>query len=334
VKLNPSSTQSFRRRAPQAAVLGCLAFALQVACSDAPVNGGPGPFTTSGTNAGGTPANTAGTPAASGSFSASGSFGTAGTFETGGTGGSATAGTGTGGATTAGTGTAGTGGTIVVIPTTPYCMGKTPTPLPYMATDGFKQAGWDGAVAEIKTGAQIIPAPAVDYCSQRAPGAVGDCSMWQWTPDATTPAYADVRWTRMFDAGYTHPQVCLAEGAKYISFYARGAVGGEKITVGGAGIPTASEVEVTLTNKWAVYSAPLDGVMYNTYDSGVENVFSWKAEPPSTQITFWIDNIQVRKDLPTIGAGGGGTGGTGGAGGSGGSGGSNGGGGSGGTGGN
>jgi len=310
---------------PQAAALGCLAFALQVACSDAPVNGSPTPpFTAAGTNAGGTTANTAGTPAASGTFSASGTFGTAGTFDSGG---SATAGT--GGAATAGTATAGTGGTVVVIPTTPYCMGKTPTPLPYMATDGFKQAGWDGAIAEIKTGEQIVPAPAVDYCTQRAPGAVGDCSMWQWTPDPTTPAYADVRWIRMFDAGYTHPQVCLADGAKYISFYARGAVGGEKITVGGAGIPVTSEVEVTLTDEWAVYSAPLDGVMYNTYDSGVENVFSWKAEPPSTQITFWIDNIQVRKDLPTIGGGGGGgtggSGGTGGTGGSGGSGGSNGG---------
>lgn len=324
-----SSAHSFRRHMPQAAVLGCLAFALQVACSDAPVNGTPTPpFTAAGTNAGGTPVSMAGTPAASGSFSSSGSFGTAGTFDTGGAGGSATAGT--GGTATAGTATAGTGGTAVVIPTTPYCMGKTLTPLPYMATDGFKQAGWDGAVAEIKTGAQIVPAPAVDYCTaQRVAGAVGDCSMWQWTPDPTTPAYADVRWTRMFDAGYTHPQVCLAEGAKYISFYARGAVGGEKITVGGAGIPTASEVEVTLTNKWAVYSAPLDGVTYNTYDSGVENVFSWKAEPPSLQITFWIDNIQIRKDLPTIGAGGGGTGGSGGSGG-----GSNGGGGNGGTGGN
>ncbi len=105
--------------------------------------------------------------------------------------------------------------------------------------------------------------------------------MWQWTPDATTPTYADVRWTRMFDAGFTHPQVCLADGAKYISFYARGAVGGEKITVGGSGIPTASEVEVTLTNQWAVYSAPLTGVTYNTYDSGVENVSHGRPSRPA-----------------------------------------------------
>jgi hypothetical protein len=198
-------------------------------------------------------------------------------------------------------------------------MGKPLTALPYITTDGFKQSGWDGAISELKTGAQIVPAPATDYCSQRVAGAVGDCSMWQWTPDPVTPAYAGVRWIRMWDPGYTHPQVCLAEGAKYITFYARGAVGGEKISVGGAGIPTPSEVAVVLTNQWAVYSAPLDGVTYNTYDSGLENAFSWKAEPPTSQITFWIDNIQIRKDLPTLGDGDGdGDGGAGGAGGAGG----------------
>jgi hypothetical protein len=320
VKLNPlSSSSSLIRRSPQVAALGVLAFAVQIACSDAPAVPGPG-FTAAGqTSTAGTTATAAGTGTVVPTAGSAGTFATTGgTFSTGGTGtaGDTTAaGTGgTGGDAAAGTATGGTGGTGVIVPTTPYCMGKTLSPLPYMVTDGFKQAGWDGTITQMKTGAQIVPAPAVDYCSQRVTGAVGDCSMWQWTPDPVTPAYSDVRWIRAFDAQFTHPNVCVADGAKYISFYARGAVGGEKITIGGCGIPTANEVPMVLTNKWAVYSVPLDGITYNTFDSGVENAFSWKAEPPSTQITFWIDNVQMRTDLPTI-AGGGGTGGTGGSGG-------------------
>ena len=172
MKLNTSSTQTFRRRAPQALALGCLAFAVQIACSDAPTQGGPTTFPTSGTNAGGTPANTAGTPAASGSFTAAGTFGTAGTFDTGGVGGTATAGT--GGTSTAGTATAGTGGTVVVIPTTPYCMGKTPATLPYKVETNYFPSGWSEGPPAISNPTDL----AVDAGTQRVAGDVGNCTKW------------------------------------------------------------------------------------------------------------------------------------------------------------
>jgi hypothetical protein len=309
VKLN----QPFRRRAPQLAAVGCLAFAVQVACSDAPQGGTPTPFPTAGTSAGGTPAGTAGTPAASGSFSSSGTFGTAGTTDTGGVGGTGTAGT--GGAATAGTGTAGTGGTIVVVPATPYCMGKTALPLPYKVETNYFPSGWSVGPPAISVPADL----AFDACTQRVGGAVGNCSKWRYTPQAV-PAPVWVIWAVPPEAPAATSHACLAEGATAIAFCARGEVGGEKIQTGGAGV---TEAEITLTNEWKTFTVPLTGVTYNTFDNGVPTGFVWKVVPPAAgaAITeFFIDKIQVVKDAPTADycGGGGGEGGAGGAGGAGG----------------
>lgn len=313
-----------RRHSIKLAILGSLAFAAQVACSDdpAPGVGGVAGTTNGGSNTAGSGtagSNTAGSGTGGSGTAGSGTAGsnTAGTFTTAGTETGGTATGGTGGTGTAGTATAGTGGTGI-IPVDPFCMGKTLTALPYNVTEGFKQSGWGGVIASTKTGAQIVPAPAVDYCGagKRVAGAVGDCSMWQWTPaaNATENDYSFVAWARMWDAQYTHPEVCLADGAKYISFYARGEVGGEKLKFGGS---EATDITVTLTAEWKLYSISLDGVTYNSFASGFEKGFAWTAAPPTAKITFWVDNIQVVKTLPADPSGGGegGAGGAGGAGG-------------------
>lgn len=321
-----------RRPTLYVAALGALAFATTVACSDDPVSqlgvAGTSPGVagttpgTAGTTAqpiagtGGAPVGTAGTGFGNAGTPATGGTGTAGTA----TGGTGTGGTGTGGTGTAGSGTAGTGG--VYVPPPPFCQGKTPDALPFTVTTAFYASAWQGLYS------QITATSATDYCATRAPGAVGGCSRWTVTPDLTAPAWTAVAWSNRADANFTHDPTCLATGAKRIAFLARGAVGGEELSCGGAGLPSTSEVKITLTTEWKEYSIPLPANHdYNNAMEGMTGAFSWKVEPMlgDTPTVFAIDSIRiVATDAPGGGGSGGagGTGGSGGAGGSGGTGGS------------
>lgn len=332
MKLNPLSSSSSHplvRRAPQIAALFVLVLAVQVACSDAPTQGTPVLPGTSGTATGGTPAGTAGTAGSSvmptaGTVGTAGSFatgGTGGTFSTAGTAGTATAGTGgttagTGG-TTAGTANGGTGGVIVPVA---YCMGKTPSALPFPVNMGWQPSGWSagGVGSPISVATDLVGA--ADACTARPPGAaaVSDCSKWHYTPVAQ-PTDAWVIWSYAWDPGFTHPGVCLADGAKAISFCARGAVGGEKIQVGGAGVADAPLPP--LTTEWKPYSVTL-AADYNGFDNGVPTGFDWKvlAADNTGVVTFFFDKLQFTASAPAAdycgsGNGEGGAGGAGGAGG-------------------
>lgn len=295
---------------------GALAFAAQIACSEDPTQNPMIP-----------PGNTSGSGNTAGASSNGGTFATAGsTSNTSGTGFGmagtpASAGTGTGGA--GGTGTAGTAGTATggsstggtgIVPNDPFCMGKTLEPLPYVVTSGFKQAGWSPtAVTQITAGAEITPDPP-DNCTERLPGAQGDCSVWRYTPDPAGASAAWVEWILQWDAGYAHPPVCVAEGATKLIFHAKGTTGGEVVSFGGAG---TTEVELTLTNEWKRYEIALG--TYNSFESGVKTGFSIKIEPAAEDpqvVEFYVDNILIVKDLPPDPAGGGeGGAGSGGAGG-------------------
>jgi hypothetical protein len=215
---------------------------------------------------------------------------TAGSGGAGGSGGSGTAGKSSGGSagtSTGGSGTAGTGGSP---PTGPYCEGKTLSPLPYTVNDGFQPSGWQGDFAAISA-ANITP----DGCAQRSANPVGACSAWRYTPNAVTPAWAGVSWSKVWDAQYTHPPVCIANGATKVTFQAKGAVGGEQIIASAAG---AQEYPFTLTNAWAEYSISLAGVTYNSYAEGVASGFFWKVAPPTPAggaVTFFIDDIKFEQ---------------------------------------
>lgn len=288
------------------ATLGAFALAAQFGCSDDPQ---PQTQFPQG-NTSGTANNTAGTTGAGGSFGTAGTtmnvsgsgFGTAGTPATGGTGGS-TAGTdagGTAGTGTAGAGTAGTG----IVPQDPFCMGKAAEALPYQVTSGFKQAGWSpSAVTQFKSGADITPNPPAN-CTERVPGAQGDCSVWRYTPDAAGASVAWVEWILQWDPGYAHPPVCIAEGATNLIFHAKGTKGGEKVAFGAPGV--AEDVEMTLTNEWKRYEIPLTGE-YNSFASGVTKGFAIKVTPadPAEVVEFYVDNILIVKDLPPDPVGGG-----------------------------
>jgi len=257
---------------------------------------------------------TGGTGTAGTGIGAAGTFGTAGTFVTAGTtglGGTSTtggaAGSG-GGNTTAGTtstagkasggspGTAGTGAGTAGTPAaggsaagTAYCDTHTKSPLPYTVNEGFQPSVWQGDLTAI-SGA-VVP----NACDARAAGSVGICTPWRFTPNATTPAWAGVAWSRIWDPGYIHDPVCLAAGATKITFQARGAAGGEQVTFSAAG---AAEVPFTLTNAWTEYQIPLAGVVYNTPAEGISSGFFWKVAPPTPNgapVTFFVDDIQFVK---------------------------------------
>ncbi len=300
MKLNSltSLTHPFRRPATKVALAGCFAFAVQVACSDAPQNGTPTFPSTAGTPSTSGASSTSGAPGTAGTFTSTagtaGSFGTAGTgFETGGT-----AGTGGGGGTdaggTAGASTAGTGG--VYVPPAPFCMNHAVAPLPYKVNDNYYPSGWSegGPTAQISTPAAGL---ATDYCTQRPAGAVGECTKWRYTPAAAGGTAVWVIWEVPAAAPLNH--VCLPEGVNSIAFCARGEVGGEKIMTGGAGVPEAA---ITLTNEWKTFTVPLTGVTYNTLDKGVSTGFVWKIDPATTGAPalteFFIDKIQFVKDAP------------------------------------
>jgi hypothetical protein len=262
--------------------------------------------TTGGGGFAGATTETAGSFSTSGTFSTAGTVATAGTAGAGGTntnggtssGGSAgtaanggSAGKSTGGAagtTAGGMPSAGTGGTGTV---GAYCDNQTKSPLPYTVNDGFVPSLWQGDYAAISNPAGVQP----DACAARSAGAVGACSTWRFTPNAVTPAWAGVGWSRVFDAQYTHPPVCIAAGATKVTFQARGAAGGEEVTFSAAG---AAEIPFTLTNAWKQYSIPLAGVTYNTAADGVDSGFFWKVAPPTPAggaVTFFVDDIQFSK---------------------------------------
>ncbi len=239
---------------------------------------------------------TAGMTSLGGTFGAGGSAagssgsgaGTAGKA-TGGSAGTAAGGTAAGGTAAGGTtsGTAGAGGTGVVVP---YCNTHAKSALPYTVNDGFQPSGWQGDTAAISS-----PVVAPDPCAARAPGSVGNCTAWRFTPNATTPAWAGVSWSKMWDANFIHDPVCVADGATKMTFQARGAVGGESVTFSAAG---AAELPLTLTAAWKEYQVSLVGVQYNTAADGVDSGFFWKAGPATpggAPLTFFVDDIQFIK---------------------------------------
>lgn len=314
MKLN-SLLAPVRLRGVQLAAFGSIAFAAQIACSDAagppaaPPLGSSGSFGTAGTGTAGT--GTAGTGTAG--------TGTAGTFGTGGTG---TAGTGTGGtfgtsgSATGGTGgsagstagTAGTGGTPE--PPKPWCDTQTPVTLPYAVNTTYQISGWGGIaptpVTPGTTAPTVITAndgimPAVTGCATRVTGAVGQCTSWKYTPPVAPaePGALWVQWIRQWDAMYQADAICMPTTAKAVTFSAKGAVGGEKIKFSAGEGQQAKEI--TLTTEWATYFVSVDGLAFNNFFTGTEEGFSWSldATTETPSMVWYTDNIQWVATAPT-----------------------------------
>jgi len=301
-------------RALKLSALGVLTIsaATLIACGDAnPTSSTPHIGNSSGGSSGSTSSSAGNTSSAAGTLGSGAAAGTGGS--TGIAGDTSVAGSTTsvaGSTGTAGTdsGTAGAGGTTPV--TYPFCSPMaTPvvprTPLPFAVTTAYYPSGYEGGDPGMNGGGQI----AAGACTDRSPTQIGTCAKYTWTP-AATPTWAGVAYIRGYNGfgSNGHAPVCLADGATAITFYAKGAVGGEVVGFSGG---TAMSQDFTLTADWKLYTIPISGLPYNTDASGLEDGFFWKIAPAagSTPVaeTFYVDSIQY------VGAqGGGGTGGAGG----------------------
>ncbi len=283
-------------RALKLSALGLLTMSVSslMACGSTPVNSTPHIGANGGTSSVGGSTTTTG-----------GSSSSAGTVATGGGGATGTAGD------TSIAGTTTTGGTAPV--TQPFCSPmanpvQPRAPLPLAVTPVFTPSGYEGGDPGQNGNSQITTA---DCGAARAPGtSIGKCTTITYTP-ATPVTWAGVAYILGYggfgSAG--HMPICLADGATAITFYAKGAVGGEVVGFSGG---AATAIDVTMTNDWKLYVIPLSGVQYNTDAMGLTDGFFYKFAPaagttPAPE-TISIDDIEYIGGTP----GGGGMGGTGG----------------------
>jgi hypothetical protein len=173
--------------------------------------------------------------------------------------------------------------------------------LPLFVSDQFIPSGFmnDPTGITLSSGANGSA-----QCPSRAPGAGGDCFVVSWA--STGAGWAGVYWQYPSNNWGTEPGVAIAAGAKQISFYARGDVGGEAVQfkAGGINDPVSSSVGTygdsfsvsspvqTLTTSWTQYTISLEGA---TYGSGVLGGFCWVASQTDAgngSIKFYVDDLK------------------------------------------
>ena len=138
----------------------------------------------------------------------------------------------------------------------------------------------------------------------RSPMPGGDCYVVTWM--STGPQWAGVYWQYPSNNWGTQPGLSIATGAQQVTFYAKGAVGGETVQfkVGGINDPMSamngaygdgfavSSAEEVLTTSWQQYTISLQGA---SYGSGVLGGFCWVAaetDGGNGSITFYVDDVQ------------------------------------------
>ncbi len=155
----------------------------------------------------------------------------------------------------------------------------------FNATQFFVSTGWMGDYGKI-----VVPEAG---CPDRAPGATGDCEAFTYTPDGAGLGWAGVVWQYPADNwGDIAPGLC-AEGPTRITFWAKGAEGGEVVEFAGGGTELG---DTTLTDEWTQYEFNIAAVIYNTQGDlgGIVSGFLWtmgQGEVPSAK-TIYIDHIR------------------------------------------
>ena len=180
----------------------------------------------------------------------------------------------------------------------------TPIALPFYVSDQFVPTGFMGDSAASRN-AITLSHTASTCKTPRQPGAGGDCFTSTWAPneDGGAAAWAGVYWQSPANNWGADKGKAIAAGAKQVSFYAAGAVGGETIQLCAGGINasgasatlpygdtfTVKQPAITLTTSWTQYQLSLEGTSYTT----VLGAFCWVASTTGSEsITFYIDDIQ------------------------------------------
>jgi hypothetical protein len=199
----------------------------------------------------------------------------------------------------------GTGGGGQPPPPPPADMAMPPAMpmLPFVVDTAFVSSGFmgDGATAGLVT---MIPAKTGDSTDcggmRSSTSAVGNCHSVQYAPPASGGmGWAGVYWQFPANNWGTKPGANVPAGATKVTFKAKGAVGGEKVTFLAGGIITPGNAytdslkataTVTLTADWADYSIDLSGQSYSQVLGG----FGWTmaATDAATSGKFFVDAIE------------------------------------------
>jgi hypothetical protein len=160
--------------------------------------------------------------------------------------------------------------------------------------------GYEGDAAALAGPSAIsMPAPAADNScagSRSSRAALGMCHTVIYTPiapctpiafppGATTQGWAGVVWQHPGGNWGTQPGYLIPAGATKVSFWAKGAAGGEQVNflAGGTGYgaaptatapcsdPISASTKITLTTTWKQYTFPIG----STYASGVLTAFGF-----------------------------------------------------------
>ncbi|HET7538644.1 MAG TPA: hypothetical protein VFK05_02195 [Polyangiaceae bacterium] len=250
---------------------GAAGLMLAAQAGAAPAGAGTGGVNTpAGGGGGGASAGLAGSSGAAGGLS--GSSGALGAAGGGGASGNSGASYNAGSA-----GSAGSGGAP-----TKYCDTHAISNAPVIVTDHFDDV-------YVGTASQVTEHALPSVCDDAAEAnAVGSCAEWTYTPSTGSPSGVKLQWVS--DAiGVKYAPTCMAPGMTRVTFAAKGAVGGEKLTFGAS---QATPIVVTLTTAWTQYSISLAGVAYNTDAVGVQPGFFWQTDPANGTIRFAVDDIK------------------------------------------
>jgi len=213
-----------------------------------------------------------------------------------------------------------------------------PGPLPFVVDTHFFASEWEGDNSEIQLGAGLAETDAGkadETCGgdRSSASAQGNCYKWTYgnvpagavinDAGATAKGYAAVEYQSLVASGNypanfgTAPGVVIPPGATMVSFWARGAVGGEVVGFGVGQISNAmcndaiivAPANQTLTTAWTHYT--IEFPVGQSYASGQIIGFSWSAayqangpgdggsdatagdaSAASSPITFFIDSIE------------------------------------------
>ncbi|MDB4970887.1 MAG: Glutamate synthase large chain [Myxococcales bacterium] len=170
--------------------------------------------------------------------------------------------------------------------------------LPLAVDDKYVTSGFMGDGSDVVM-TPARPGDSTDCNGQRASaGAAGSCHQIVYTPTGTNK-WAGVFWQSPANNWGDKPGFPIPSGATRVSFQARGAAGGEKVTFQVGGIadstkPNQDSVKVsaivTLTAAWAPYTVVLSGQSYGKVLGG----FCWSmaAADAGAAATFFVDDIQ------------------------------------------
>jgi hypothetical protein len=174
---------------------------------------------------------------------------------------------------------------------------------PFPVDPTFVSSGFmgDGETPGFVTVLPAKPTDNADCNGKRAtPNAVGQCHQVRYSPpDAAGKGWAGVYWQYPANNWGTKAGYAIPPGASKVTFWAKGAAGGEQVSFLAGGIAGAgsayqdtvkSQVKTTLTADWAQYSIDISGQSYTEVIGG----FGWTmtATSAATSGQFFIDGIE------------------------------------------